>query len=325
MLVLANKHGGSVYIGNKNAEQCAEFGICLYGSTRAHRKYMNDFKAYVDEARSSIIPKYKKERVPAEKELEKDFAFIEKLWEFYGKTESFYVDAAYELARRNHDDAMRERLEETSRFKFIARELMNAYFFRNGVMEHLSRSVERMFSYPHADVLHMHEMLALFRCLRIPERVAQKRYEWHAIASLDNTLIIFDADSSRQLYDSFSSMVGADDVRGICANSGRASGRAFVIPMLRDRADVLAAERVMREGDILLTETTSPELLPLCRKASAIVTSVGGLLSHAAIVSRELRIPCIVGAERVTELVRTGDAVELDAGAGVLWIQKRAQ
>lgn len=69
----------------------------------------------------------------------------------------------------------------------------------------------------------------------------------------------------------------------------------------------------MPEGAVLVTETTSPDLMLACRKASAIVTNQGGIGSHAAIVSREFRIPCIVGTKFATRVVSTGDEVLVDA------------
>ncbi|OGD56420.1 hypothetical protein A2V71_04805 [Candidatus Berkelbacteria bacterium RBG_13_40_8] len=79
----------------------------------------------------------------------------------------------------------------------------------------------------------------------------------------------------------------------------------------------------MKDGDILVTETTSPEIMPACKKASAILTNQGGLLSHAAIVSRELNIPCIVGLEDITHLINDGDILEVDANNGFVKIIKK--
>jgi pyruvate,water dikinase len=55
-----------------------------------------------------------------------------------------------------------------------------------------------------------------------------------------------------------------------------------------------------------------------CRKAAAIVTDLGGLVSHAAIVSRELNIPCIVGTKHATKIFKDGDMVEVDTQTGVV-------
>ena len=56
--------------------------------------------------------------------------------------------------------------------------------------------------------------------------------------------------------------------------------------------------------------------MPALKKASAVITDIGGLLSHAAISARELNIPCIVGVENATKILKTGDKIEIDIKNG---------
>lgn len=74
----------------------------------------------------------------------------------------------------------------------------------------------------------------------------------------------------------------------------------------------------MQLGDILVTQTTDPEMMPALRKASAAVTDIGGMLSHTAIVARELNIPCIVDTGFASKILKTGDMVEVDADKGIV-------
>lgn len=69
-------------------------------------------------------------------------------------------------------------------------------------------------------------------------------------------------------------------------------------------------------GDVLVTEMTDPDWVPIMRIASAIVTNRGGRTSHAAIVSRELGLPCIVGTNNATEVIKNGDAITVDCSQG---------
>lgn len=75
------------------------------------------------------------------------------------------------------------------------------------------------------------------------------------------------------------------------------------------------------EGDVLVCVFTSPDYLPLMKKAAAIVTEQGGILSHAAIVSRELDIPCIVGVKNAVSQVKDGKKVIVDANQGTVSIK----
>ncbi|MBI4100007.1 hypothetical protein HY440_03295, partial [Candidatus Microgenomates bacterium] len=65
------------------------------------------------------------------------------------------------------------------------------------------------------------------------------------------------------------------------------------------------------------TEMTKPDLVVACKKAAGIITDEGGILSHAAIVSREFKIPCLVGTQSATNIFRDGDQVELNASEGI--------
>lgn len=78
----------------------------------------------------------------------------------------------------------------------------------------------------------------------------------------------------------------------------------------------------VEEGDVLVTTMTSPDFVVGMKRAGAIITDVDGVLSHAAIVSRELGKPCIVGTEIATKVIKDGDVVEIHSGRGTVKIVK---
>jgi pyruvate,water dikinase len=103
-------------------------------------------------------------------------------------------------------------------------------------------------------------------------------------------------------------------VRGISAGRrGYGVGKAKVVLNLED------ANRDMTKGDILVTAMTDPDFVPFMKMASAIVTDKGGITSHAAIVSRELNIPCVVGTETATQIMKTGQEYTVDSRNGVIY------
>jgi phosphohistidine swiveling domain-containing protein len=73
-----------------------------------------------------------------------------------------------------------------------------------------------------------------------------------------------------------------------------------------------------KDGEILVTSMTTPEYVPIMKMAAAIVTDEGGISCHAAIVSRELKIPCVIGTKNATKILKTGDMVEVDAEKGIV-------
>jgi pyruvate,water dikinase len=100
-------------------------------------------------------------------------------------------------------------------------------------------------------------------------------------------------------------------VRGLAASAGLVTGRVRVLRSPEESA-------ALADGDILVAPTTSPDWMPVMRRAGAVVTESGGVTCHAAIVSRELGVPCIVGARGATELLDDGILVTVDATHGVV-------
>jgi len=80
----------------------------------------------------------------------------------------------------------------------------------------------------------------------------------------------------------------------------------------------------LTESFVFVADHTTPELVPIMKRSLAIVTNMGGILSHAAITARELDVPCIVGTKIATQVLRDGDLIEVDAGQGVVTILERA-
>jgi pyruvate,water dikinase len=98
---------------------------------------------------------------------------------------------------------------------------------------------------------------------------------------------------------------------GLGASPGRASGEVSIVRKL-DELDKVG------EGDIIVAEMTTPDMVPAMKRASGIVTDEGGMTSHAAIVSRELGVPAVVGAEHGTERLRDGQVITIDGEKGTL-------
>src|SRR3990167_306349 len=118
---------------------------------------------------------------------------------------------------------------------------------------------------------------------------------------------------AKKLNETFTHIEQTLIFKGTVAQRGYAGGKALVLPMMRNHEEIAELDKRMRKGDILIAETTSPDIMSLCHKAAAIVTDQGGMLSHAAVISREFGIPCVIGTNRATEIIKTGDLIEVDA------------
>src|SRR3989338_2115056 len=99
------------------------------------------------------------------------------------------------------------------------------------------------------------------------------------------------------------------------------SGAATFLGKIRGKVKIVSSVKDMarfRQGNILVASMTRPEFIPILAKAAAIVTDDGGITSHAAIISREMRKPCIIGTKIATRVFKDGDMVEVDATRGVV-------
>ncbi len=110
-------------------------------------------------------------------------------------------------------------------------------------------------------------------------------------------------------------LIESKSIKGTIASRGLAQG---IVKVCESSAEISKVE----EGDILVTAMTTPDFVPAMRRAAAVITNEGGITCHAAIVSRELGIPCIIGTRNATKILKDGDLVEVDAEKGIIKILK---
>jgi phosphohistidine swiveling domain-containing protein len=109
-----------------------------------------------------------------------------------------------------------------------------------------------------------------------------------------------------------------EEIRGMVANMGTAKGKVKICTTLKSLDK-------FSEGMVLVAHMTRPEYTQAMKKSVAIITDEGGITSHASIVARELKKPCIIGTKIATQVLHDGDLVEVDANNGVVRILKRAE
>lgn len=142
----------------------------------------------------------------------------------------------------------------------------------------------------------------------------RRRFSVFVVMKRNNKLQenIFIGKEAQKLWDAMFGLQEAKEIRGQVASAPVAEikGRVQVV------FDV--AKQKFRAGNILVTTMTRPEFVPLLRKAKAVITDEGGLTCHAAVISRELKIPCVIGTKIATKVLQDGDVVEVDLKKGVV-------
>lgn len=157
----------------------------------------------------------------------------------------------------------------------------------------------------------------IFQYKKAPEKFSlrAKKSIYFRKRNAKKTIIIC-GDDAQDVISEFCNTEKQKELKGTIASKGKITGIVRLI--LREHQFSR-----FNKGEILVTTMTRPEYLPLMLKAGGIITDEGGLTSHAAIVSRELKKPCIVGTKHATEVFEDGDLVEVDAERGVVKIIKR--
>ncbi len=108
---------------------------------------------------------------------------------------------------------------------------------------------------------------------------------------------------------------------GYGVKRGFAKGQSAYPGLVRGRVMIISnpsKAKKFKTGEILVTGMTRPDFVQLIKKSGAIITDAGGVLSHAAIISRELKKPCVIGTQIATKVFKNGDMVEVDANKGVV-------
>jgi len=106
------------------------------------------------------------------------------------------------------------------------------------------------------------------------------------------------------------------EISGICASMGRVIAKVMICKTLKELSK-------FEKGRVLVTSMTRPEFVPAMKKAVAIVTDEGGLTCHAAVISRELGVPCVIGAKVATKVLNNGDLVEVNANHATVKVIKK--
>ena len=192
------------------------------------------------------------------------------------------------------------------------------YWFTNNLLPNLEKSfgIEICF----AKQFTFQELLQFILTGEYDLTELKKRDEYFVIGMKDGRVFLQTGNEGRvyakELLPDFSKH--ENELKGQIAKMGFVRGKAFVFHW--NTKDVVREMEKMPKGSILVAGQTRPQLMPVIRKSSAIITDEGGITSHAAIVSRELGIPCVIGTKVATKIIKTGDLIEVDANEGMVRI-----
>jgi len=176
------------------------------------------------------------------------------------------------------------------------------------------------FTYNELIFLTPKEIERLIEDKKINKEIIRKRKKEYAIYAEKGKIKIYEGKKIKRLRKKYILKQKLKRVhpffKGIPAYPGKVRGRVRIVQSQK-------TFKTFKKGEILVAVHTTPDFVVIMKKASSIVTDIGGLTSHAAIVSRELKIPCIVGTKIATKVLKDGDLIEVDAEKGIVKILKK--
>jgi len=155
---------------------------------------------------------------------------------------------------------------------------------------------------------------------KLNKNLLNKRKEISVQMVKNNKYLVFQDKEAREINNliiSLEEKINTKEVNGNSAYKGKVEGLVRVI-LYRKNLDKI------KNGEILVTPMTEAFYTPYLKKVKGIITNEGGITCHAAIISRELKIPCVIGTRNATKVLKTGNLVEVDAEKGIVKIIKKA-
>lgn len=306
----------------------AKKGLRIFKNKVLYAKYAKEFRQYIKFVDKNIVSKYK--NVPSEISKKDFFVLVNKLrkfWHYYGITEFVYHDLSHRIMVETKDKILKKNLADLEKLKLEGRTLLNSFILENGTIDNTLKCVSQKYSV-NKDVIKyffLQDLKNLFLNKKINLSAIKQRRKSFVVAHVSKGVRYLEGKEAIKIAQSFTKFEqaefkkAANGLKGHIANKGIARGKVVISPMLDIKA-AMEVEKRMKKGDILVVQSTNPDLMALCNKAGAIVTDQGGMLSHAAIISRELGIPCIVETTNGTKVFKDGDFVEVDANNGIVKI-----
>jgi len=316
------------YMPKSKIEETSIEGLKLYSSKEKFdqyasnfRKFQSSFKNFCEEVLLKSLSK---------SQIGKLFELCGECINQYKKTEFIFVDRSYLESQKSENQELNDNLEKYEKIKFEFRDSINTIFFgKNSYYQRILEKLGKEIGVSSEDLQQYKssEILELFEGKKVDNKTVKERFRRNVIIDHDGDFEYYWGKEAEKIIDNFLGETMESEVSGTIVNKGKITGIARIIKpgWHEDLSRIKEAMECMNKGDILVSETTSPDIMIAIRKAGAIVTDQGGLMSHAAIMAREMNVPGIVGCGNATKLINDGDLIEVDANNGTVRIIKKAK
>ena len=312
------------YFTNERMEYAARYGHRWLSTPGGFSEYKQEFISFHKKSFSQL-------EVISSGDLSGDSLqqFFELIYQYfirYSKMDFQFTNLTFLYA--NENPVIAKSLEDIAEFKDIARVWINDVSIDDDCL--LNKMLSRLFEQFSVSL----EDLRYYKISELADLFAGKTVSVDELENRKKSSIALSDGQKIQYFIGESADIFVDRVRAIeesqvsativgqVANRGEeryVTGVVRVINVDYSNFEQMEKEIAsMNHGEILVSEFTSPELMIACEKAKAIITDLGGMLSHASIVSRERGIPCVVGTGHVSRSLKNGDNVKIDLDLGIV-------
>ncbi len=220
-------------------------------------------------------------------------------------------------------DWIKDRIEFVRWFMYLRTESVDNFMLVNSAYKSVFHSLSKKFYLAMEEVLHMtyEEIISSLRKGKLTvskELVKSRTHKGYAFLISPNASYLTTDKEVDELHNLTIPKVEKKELKelkGQSAFKGVVKGTARVILDRRNAHE-------LKQGEILVTTMTTPDFVPAMKISGGIITNEGGVLCHAAIMARELRKPCVISTKIATDIIKTGDLLELDADKGTVRILK---
>lgn len=233
------------------------------------------------------------------------------------------ISEAGELLKKTDiSEKLKQRVEFVRWFMYLRTECIDHMMLVNSAFKSILNSLTEKLDLPVEAVLHMtyEEIISSLELGKLSvekDLIMERLNKGYAYLIAPNGSYLVTGDDVDTLHQLVIPKVEGEkitEIKGQSAFKGKVTGVARVILDRRQSKD-------LQEGEILVTTMTSPEFVPAMKLSAGIITNEGGILCHAAIMSRELRKPCIIGTKIATDTIKTGQKITLDADRGIIILE----
>jgi len=281
-------------------ELCDKYAWSAKGYYNEPSKTEEDYRKKVEEI---IDLGAKKIKSDIEKRIEEDLGKRKELIKSLKKEEIKLVDiTAYSTYLKDY-------------FKFLINKITH---FAEPIFKEIARRTETTPEFL-KDLL-PGEIKDLLTGKKIDEKLVEERTKHNVIVSFKGNSYILVGEEADEFEKKYLIVENKNqkEFKGRVASPGLVKGKAKIVLGGKDFDK-------LNKGDILIVTNTSPDFVTVMKKAAAIVAEEGGLTAHVSVVSREFGIPCVVGVNNITNILKDGDTVEVDANKGIVKILERAK